>query len=141
MFDACIQNVHQYIAYCKWEIFGRGKLENLASHELFAKIFLSNIDRYTENVFGICTDRILFAKFFLTNSFCLYGLPKFAPAKYFPCMAITLLPSYFKMYPCKKRAIRYSSPSIIWPLIILTLFYPNNFKLNTTIEIFIVVLG
>ena len=34
----------------------------LASHELFIKIFIANIHRYTENVFGICTDFKLFAK-------------------------------------------------------------------------------
>ena len=30
--------------------------EKLANRELFAKIFLANIHRYTENVSGICTD-------------------------------------------------------------------------------------
>ena len=36
--------------------FGGGKLANLADCELFAKIFLTNIHRYTKNVFGIiCT--------------------------------------------------------------------------------------
>ena len=39
------------------------KLANLASHELFTKIFLANIHRYTENVFGIYTDCSLFTKF------------------------------------------------------------------------------
>ena len=43
--------------------------EKSANRELFAKIFLTNIHRYTENVFGICTDCSLFTKFFLTNSF------------------------------------------------------------------------
>ena len=42
---------------------------NLANRELFAKIFLANVHRYNENVFGICTDFSLFAKFFLANSF------------------------------------------------------------------------
>ena len=42
--------------------------------------------RYTVNVFSICLDYSLFAKFFLANSFYLYGLPKFSPAKFFPCM-------------------------------------------------------
>ena len=50
---------------------------NLENHELFAKIFLANIHRYTKNVFGICTDCNLFAKFFLANSSYLYGLPNF----------------------------------------------------------------
>ena len=55
------------------------KLANLANHELFAKIFLANIHRCTENVYGIiiCFDFSLFTKLFLTNSFYLHGLPKF----------------------------------------------------------------
>ena len=60
------------------------KLANLVNHELFAKIFLINIHRYTENVYGICTDRSLSAKFFLANSFYQYGSPIFSPAKYLP---------------------------------------------------------
>ena len=64
--------------------------EKLASRDLF-EIFLANIHRYTENVFGIYTDCSLFAKFFLTNSFYLYGLPKVFPAKYFPCMVLQSL--------------------------------------------------
>ena len=39
-----------------------------------------------KTVYGIFTDCCLFAKCFLTNSFYLHGLPKFSPAKYFPCM-------------------------------------------------------
>ena len=66
------------IKYGTPENSGRGK-----NCELFTKIFPTNIHRYTENVFGICTDCSLFAEFFLTNSF--YGLPKFYPAKIFPC--------------------------------------------------------
>ena len=54
------------------------KLVNLVNHELFAKIFLVNIHRYTENVLGICTDCRLFAKIFLANSFYLYGSPRFS---------------------------------------------------------------
>ena len=95
--------------------FWRGKkLRNLANHELFAKTFLTNIHRYTENVFGICTDCSLFAKFFLANihrytemclayvqtvayllnfsspirSFYLYDLPKIFPATIFLCTEI-----------------------------------------------------
>ena len=45
------------------------KLANLANRELFAKIFPTNIHRYTQNVFGIYTDCSLFTKFFLANSF------------------------------------------------------------------------
>ena len=42
---------------------------NLANREPFAKIFLANINRYTENAYGICIDCSLFAKFFLTKYF------------------------------------------------------------------------
>ena len=52
---------------------------------LFTKIFFANNCRYTENVFGICIDCSLFAKFFLANNFNLYGLPKFSHAKIFLC--------------------------------------------------------
>ena len=41
---------------------------NLANCELFAKIFLASIHRYTKTVFGIWTDCSLFAKFFLTKA-------------------------------------------------------------------------
>ena len=52
------------------------KLENC---ERFAKIFLTNIHRYMEKLYcGICTDCSLFTKFFLANSFYLYGSPKFS---------------------------------------------------------------
>ena len=54
------------------------KLVNLTNREVFAKIFLANIHRYTENVFGKCTDVSLFA-----NNFHLYDSPKFSLAKYF----------------------------------------------------------
>ena len=65
---------------------------NLANKELFTKIFLANIHRYTENVFGLCTDCSLFAKFFLTDSF---FLPVW-PTKNFAChiFPMYVLPSY-----------------------------------------------
>ena len=37
--------------------------EKLANREPFAKIFLANIHRHTESIYGICTDCCLFAKF------------------------------------------------------------------------------
>ena len=40
---------------------GGGDLANLKNPELFAKIFLAIIHRYTENVFGMCTHCNLFA--------------------------------------------------------------------------------
>ena len=61
-------------------------MANLANRQLFAENFLTIIYRYIKTVFGICTDCSLFTKFFLTNSFYLYGSPKFYPAKYFPCL-------------------------------------------------------
>ena len=56
----------------------------MANREPFAKLFLANIHRYTENVFGICTDFSWFVKFFLANSFYLFGSPKFLPCQIFP---------------------------------------------------------
>ena len=65
--------------------FGGEKMTNLVNWELFAKIFLANIHKYTENVRGICPDCSLFAKFFRANNFYLYSLPKFPlPNMYFP---------------------------------------------------------
>ena len=70
--------------------------EKLANCEPSAKIFLANIHRYMENVYGICTDHCLSAKFFFANSFYLHGSPKFSPAKYFPCMVLYLF--WFHLY-------------------------------------------
>ena len=60
------------------------ELANLVNREPFAKNFLANIQIYTENVYDICNDGSLSTKFFLANSFYLYGSPKFSPTKYSP---------------------------------------------------------
>ena len=70
---------------------------NLANCEPFAKFF-ANIHRYTENVYGICTDCCLFANFFLANSFYLNDSPEFFPAKYFPCTITVLLKKHILKY-------------------------------------------
>ena len=72
------------ILYDIIDIFGGDKLVN---YKPLAKIFLANIYRYTENVFGLCTDFSLIANFFLANSFYLYG----SPCQYFPCMVVGIL--------------------------------------------------
>ena len=82
---------------CTRENIGRGKLANLVNFELFVKMFFTNIHRYTENVFDICTDCSLFNIFFLANSFYLYGL-KFPPIKIFPCMVML---NEFSILPIK----------------------------------------
>ena len=66
-----------YTIYEKYlqEIFGREKIGELW---VICQNFPTNIYRYTENVFVICTACSLFAKFFLANTFYLYGLPKFS---------------------------------------------------------------
>ena len=43
--------------------------EKLVNCELLANSFLTNIHRYTKNVFSIHTDFSSFAKFFLANGF------------------------------------------------------------------------
>ena len=78
--------VFMLFAYRAWENFGG------ANHEPFAKIFLANIHRYTENVLGICTDFSLFTKFFLTNSFYLYSSPKFSCVQYIMNLATSNFP-------------------------------------------------
>ena len=42
------------------KILAGKKLVNLTNHELFTKIFLANIHRYTKNVFGTCTNCSLY---------------------------------------------------------------------------------
>ena len=67
LLDVCVS----YIAASKVREFillYMGKFwqeKQLANRELFAKIFVANIHRCTENLFSI---RIVFAKFFLTNT-------------------------------------------------------------------------
>ena len=80
------------------EIFSGGK--KLANCELFDKIFLANSHGYAENAFGICTDCSLFANFFLTSNFYLYGLPKFPPAKFYHDIVISLYIVASLMYVC-----------------------------------------
>ena len=86
-YHCCLISSEQYRTQ---EYSGKEKLANSANCELLAKIFFTNIHRYTENVFDIilCTDCSLFTKFFLANSFFfyLYGSPKSSPTKIYPCM-------------------------------------------------------
>ena len=89
--------------------------EKLANRELFAKIFLTNIHRYTENVFGICTDCSLFSKFFSANSFYLYGSPKFVPAKYFPCMMYRFVFTVVFLHCCQSAGVQRSHPILSQP--------------------------
>ena len=62
------------------------KLANLENHELFAKIFLVIIHRYTENVFGIFTHCNLFANSSPILLTCMvhqnFPLPKFSRVRY-----------------------------------------------------------
>ena len=90
--SACIAKVYckpymgtiiQLLVIVHRKILMGEKLANLVNCDLFAKIFLTNIHRCTENVFGICTDCSLFPKFFLANNFYLYGLPKFPYQTFF----------------------------------------------------------
>ena len=62
--------------------FWWGKIGELSA------IRLTNVHRYAENVFGTCTDCSSFTKCFLTNSFYLYGSPKFSLAQIFPCTVL-----------------------------------------------------
>ena len=82
------------VYYHTRENFGKGKLANLANGELFAKIFLTNIYRYTENVFSISTDRCLVAKLSSPIAFtCMvrqtFPLPKFSQVQW--CVLIIVL--------------------------------------------------
>ena len=79
-FTVCILGIfyQSELPTVQWKFCQRKKLANLVNREPFAKIFLANIHRYTENVYSIITDCCLFTKFFLANSFYLHGLPKFS---------------------------------------------------------------
>ena len=84
----CIITIHRKILVWKnWQIW------QIVSYT--PKIFLPV---FTNTPFGICTDCSLLAKVFLTNSFYLYGSPKFSFAKYFPC---TLANVRHYHYMCK----------------------------------------
>ena len=65
------------------------KLADLVNHELFAKIFLTSIHRYTKNVLGNNTDCSLFAKIFLL----LTWFTKIFPRQIFPVYSIWLYAS------------------------------------------------
>ena len=82
-----------------WEILVGEKLVNC---EPFAKIFLAYIHRYTENIYGVCTDCSLFTKFFLANSFYLHAyiwFTKILPHQIFPVYGIKV-PMLFKCDVC-----------------------------------------
>ena len=70
-------SIFMKIVYHTLENFGGGKLANLVNHELFAKNFLTNIHRCTNNVFGICS---LFP--FLAITFTFMVCQKFPPPKF-----------------------------------------------------------
>ena len=69
--STCVIYIHcnMILSIVHEKILVEEKLVNLAIRESFAKIFLANIHRYTENIYGICTDCCLFTKFFLTKYF------------------------------------------------------------------------
>ena len=109
------------------------KLVNLANHEPFAKIFLANIHRYTENKYGICTDCCFFAKFFLANR------TRFAPAKYFSCTVLSETNSSQSLvhinhcvcvlFCCRKSIERG------WQLFTIALaFFPPSIKFRSYLE-------
>ena len=61
------------------KIFGTGKIGKFGKLWGIHQNFPSQIH---QNVFSICTDCSLFAKFFLSNSFYLYDSPKFSYVRY-----------------------------------------------------------
>ena len=66
--------------YCIWETFSRKNWQIESNSPKFCLQIFTN--SYSKNVFGICTDRSLFVKFFPANSFYLYGSPKFPSPKF-----------------------------------------------------------
>ena len=78
------------MVYHTHENFGTEKNGEFGNCELFAKNFLANIHRYTKNVFGMCTDCSLLAKFFLTNSFTCMVLTKIFLCTVFILLTVVL---------------------------------------------------
>ena len=73
------------VHYCAQENFGEEKLANLVNCKLFAKIFLTNIHRYTR-MYLACALTVAYSQSFP----CLhqYGFSKFSPPK-FSCVQYT----------------------------------------------------
>ena len=92
----CINHVAIQL-YRTWKNFGGKKLASLANRELFAKIFLASVHKYTKNVFSICTDYIAYLPNFSLPiaNFYLYSLPNFSPTKIFPCILCYIARSQF----------------------------------------------
>ena len=68
--------------------FWHGKrLVNLANHELYAKIFFANIQRYGKNLIGICTDFLKLA-----------SSPNFFSLIAFTCMDHQKFPVYSTLH-------------------------------------------
>ena len=68
MFVTIVSNEHQKLHLLYTGNIWQRKNWQIMSY-IFAKIFLTNIHRCTENVFGICTDCSLFTKFSLPIAF------------------------------------------------------------------------
>ena len=85
----CFVNV-----YRTQENFGGGKYWWIRWIMSYSPKFSLPTFGYTENVFGICTDCSLFAKFFLANSFYLNGWPKFSRV---PTVLVLVLKYFLKV--------------------------------------------
>ena len=75
--------------YHTWKYFGGG---NWLIWWTMSYSFSSPVFTDTPKMHFACALTSLFTKFFLTNSFYLYGLPKFPPTKNFPCMVSLIKP-------------------------------------------------
>ena len=94
----CMNTLPYLDCYHTWKKLDEGKIGKFGKSWAIWKKFPHQYSQIHQNVFGVCTDFSLFAKFFLANSFYLYGLPKISPAKVFACTVYLLsLPSL--LYP------------------------------------------
>ena len=87
--SCCGPNIH-YLAGCHYyhaqEILAVEKLVNLMNSELFAKIFLANINSDTMKMYLTYILTLAYLPNFSSPIFYMYGSPKAFPVKIFPCM-------------------------------------------------------
>ena len=111
-------------------------MASLADREhVFTKIF----HRYTKFVFDIFTNCSLFVKVFLTNSFYLYGLPNFSPAKIFPiyCMVFTIHTNQhtcIHMHKCQHNANTMTNTCKIYWIFTCFSFFNNSFVIHKSLD-------
>ena len=76
--------------------------ENLANHDPFAKIFLANIHRYTESIYGICALTIAYSPNFSSPIALPAWFSKIFPRQIFPMYSIQHFCGFSINYVCEE---------------------------------------